>query len=125
MFSRMLAIFISSWLPVMGVILPVSAAHRANALVAGIAATVFAALSLVDNRARYGAALVGAWVALSPFLILQSTLVESIMTVSWGVVMFSWLIGPFSESPAVTWSRLVAAAPAARPEPHVDLPRAA
>jgi hypothetical protein len=124
MFSRMLAIFISSWLPVMGVILPVSAAHRANALVAGIAATVLAALSLVDNRARYGAALVGAWVALSPFLILQSTLLEEVMTVSWGVVMFTWLIGPFSASPAVTWSR-PAAAPAARPEPHVDLPRAA
>jgi hypothetical protein len=125
----MLAIVFSSWLPVLGVILPVSAAHRANALVAGIAATVLSALSLVDRRARIAAALVAAWVALFPFLVVDSTLVEKVMTVSWGVPMFTWLIGPFSESPAITWVKpAVAAAPAPAPaaqgEP-TELPRAA
>src|SRR5262249_20083555 len=91
MLSRMLAIVISSWLPVMALILPMSAVHRASALVSGIVATVLAAFSLVDNRARYGAALVGAWVAVSPFLILGSTLLEKVVTVSWGVTMFTWL----------------------------------
>jgi hypothetical protein len=120
----MLAIVISSWLPVLGVILPLSAAHRANALIAGIACTLLAALSLVDKRARFGAALVAAWVAFTPFVILQSTLLETVLTVTWGVTMFSWLIGPFSESPRVTWVK-APAAPAASPQPEVDLPRAA
>jgi hypothetical protein len=120
----MLAIVISSWLPVLGVILPMSAAHRANALVAGIAATVLAGFSLVDNRARFGAALVGAWVALFPFIILGSTLLEKVVTVTWGVTMFTWLIGPFSESPHVTWVKATAV-PASAPEPEIDLPRAA
>ena len=125
MLSRMLAIVISSWLPVLGVILPVSAAHRTNALVAGIAATVLSAFSLVDRRARYGAALVAAWVAFVPFLIVRSTLLETVLTVSWGVTMFSWLIGPFSESPHIYWTKATAAPVAATPAPDVDLPRAA
>ncbi|HVU52360.1 MAG TPA: hypothetical protein VHL80_16815 [Polyangia bacterium] len=122
MLSRMLAIVISSWLPVLGAILPVSAAHRANALIAGIACTALAAFSLVDRRARFGAALVAAWVALVPFLFLDSTLLEKVLTVTWGVTMFSWLIGPFSERPRVTW---VEGAAAAAPELEVHLPRAA
>jgi hypothetical protein len=120
----MLAIVISSWLPVLGVILPIGAAHRANALIAGIACTVLAAFSLVDRRARFGAALVAAWVAFVPFVILDSTLLETVLDVTWGVTMFSWLIGPFSEPPAVTWVK-TAATPAAAPAPEVDLPRAA
>jgi uncharacterized membrane-anchored protein YitT (DUF2179 family) len=124
MFSRMLAIFISSFLPALGLILPVSPAHRANALIAGIAATALSAFSLADSRARYGAALVGAWVALFPFLVLGSTILEKFVTVSWGVLMFSWLIGPFSAEPVVTWTR-PAVAPAESPEPEVDLPHAA
>jgi hypothetical protein len=120
----MLAIVIASWLPVMGVILPVSPAHRASALVAGIAATVLASFALADRRARFVGALLGAWVALSPFVILDSTLLEQVMTVPWGVAMFTWLIGPFSESPSITWVKpVVAPAPAAAPD--VDLPRAA
>jgi len=125
MLSRMLAIVFSSWLPVLGVILPVSAAHRTNALVAGIAATVLSALSLVDRRARYGAALVAAWVALVPFLILESTLLEKVLAVSWGVTMFTWLIGPFSESPHVYWTKAVAAPAVVTPTPEIALPRAA
>jgi len=122
MLSRMLAIVISSWLPVLGVILPFGVAHRTNALVAGSVATLLAAFSLMDRRARFGAALVGGWVALSPFLILSSTLLEKVVTVSWGVTMFTWLIGPFSERPGVTWVK-PAVVPA--PAPEVDLPRAA
>jgi hypothetical protein len=124
MFSRMLAIVIASWLPMLGVILPVGAAHRANALIAGIAATVLSAFALGDQRARVGAALVGAWVALSPF-VLGSTLIEQVMTVTWGVAMFTWLIGPFSAAPAVTV--VAGAAKAAPPAPAfaAELPRAA
>jgi hypothetical protein len=130
MFSRMLAIVIASWLPVLGVILPVGAAHRANALVAGIAATVLSAFALGDRRARAAAALVGAWVALSPF-VLGGTLLEQVMTVPWGVVMFTWLIGPFSDAPAVTFvpARTAAApaapAPAPAPAAETEVPRAA
>jgi hypothetical protein len=122
----MLAILISSWLPALGLILPFGVAHRANALVAGTVATLLAAFSLMDRRARFGAALVSAWVALSPFVILQSTFLEKVVTVSWGVATFTWLIGPFSESPAVTWVKpAVVAAPALVPTPEIDLPRAA
>ena len=121
MLSRMLAIVFSSWLPTLGVILPVSAAHRANALVAGIAATVLSALSLVDRRARFAAALVAAWVALFPFLVVRSTLLEQVLTVSWGVPMFTWLIGPFSQTPGVTWVK-PATTPAAAAAPQGELP---
>jgi hypothetical protein len=120
----MLAIVISSWLPVLGVILPLSPAHRANALIAGIACTLLAALSLVANRARFGAALVAAWVAFVPFVILDSTLLDTVLDVTWGVTMFSWLIGPFSQPPAITWVRPTAA-PASSPAPEVELPHAA
>jgi hypothetical protein len=120
----MLAIVVSSWLPVLGVILPMSATHRANALVAGIAATALAAFSLVDNRARFGAALIAAWVALFPFIILGSTLLEKVVTVTWGVTMFTWLIGPFSESPHIYRVKPKAAQVRA-PEPDVELPHAA
>ena len=109
MLCRMLVIVISSWLPALAVILPIDAAHRANGLVAGIAATVLSALSLVDLRARFGAAL----------------LLETVLAVSSGVTMFSWLIGPFSQSPHVTWVKATAAAVAATPAPEVELPRAA
>jgi hypothetical protein len=123
MFSRMLAIVISSLLPALGLILPMSAAHRANALIAGTLATALAAFSLMDRRACFGAALVGVWVALSAF-VFHSTLLEEVVTVTWGVVMFSWLIGPFSAAPEVTWVKPVVAA-AAAPAPEIDLPHAA
>ena len=126
MFSRMLAIVVASWLPVLGVILPVGAAHRANALVAGVAATVLSAFALGDRRARAAGALVGAWVALSPF-VLGGTLIEKVMTVTWGVAMFTWLIGPFSDAPVVTFVPAIAAAVPAAPaqRPETELPRAA
>jgi len=127
MLSRMLAITISSFLPPLAAILPMSAAHRANALVAGTVATLLAAFSLALDRARVAAALVGSWVALSAFVI-PSTLLEQVVTVTWGVTMFVWLTGPFSAAPQVTWTKpalAVAPAPAPAPAPELDLPRAA
>ena len=38
--------------------------------------------------------------ALSPF-IFTSTLIEEVLTVSWGVTIFVCMIGPFSEAPRV------------------------
>jgi hypothetical protein len=124
MFSRMLAIIISSWLPVLAVTLPMSPAHQVNALVAGIAATLLAAFSLVEDRARYAAALVGAWVALSPFII-HATVLEKAVTVSWGVATFTWLIGPFSAPPAIYRVRPLVVTASPRDEHDADLPRAA
>jgi hypothetical protein len=130
MFSRMLAILLSSCLPALGAILPFSEAHRTNALVAGIAGTVLGAFSLVDRRARIGAAIVGAWVALSPFVI-PSTLLEQSVMVMWGVLTFQWLVGPFSEAPQVTFTLGRVEEPAPTPAPHLEsrldeeLPRAA
>ena len=57
------------------------------------------------RRARIGMAIVGAWVALSVF-IFRSTLIEQVLAVSWGVATFVHLIGPFSDSPRVTVSRI-------------------
>jgi hypothetical protein len=60
--------------------------------------------ALADKRASIATAVVGAWVALTPF-IFASTLLEKVLTVSWGVVMFVHLIGPFSEAPRTTVTR--------------------
>jgi hypothetical protein len=100
MLSRSLAIIIGSWLPMLAVVLPIGQVHMANALIAGTIATLLSLAALADDRARYGAAIVGAWVALSPF-IFDSTLIEEVLTVSWGVTMFVGLMGPFSQAPQV------------------------
>jgi hypothetical protein len=100
MLSRSIAILIGTWLSMLAVILPLSPAHRVSALVAGIVGTLLSFASLSDNRARIGAAVVGAWVALSPF-IFASTLLEEVLTVSWGMTTFVCMIGPFSAPPHV------------------------
>ena len=81
MLSRAIAILIGTWLSMLAVILPLGPVHRASALVAGIAGTLLSFASLSDNRARIGTAVVGARVALSPF-IFASTLIEEVLTVS-------------------------------------------
>jgi hypothetical protein len=126
MLSRSMGIIIGAWLPMLAVVLPIGPVHEANALIAGIIGTLLSMAALADNRARYAAAVVGAWVALSPF-ILDSTLIEKVLTVSWGTAMFASLIGPFSESPRV---ELVRAPETTFPatfqeEPEAALPRAA
>jgi hypothetical protein len=123
MLSRSIAILIGTWLPMLAVMLPIGPVHTANAIVAGIAATLLSLAALADDRARIGAAVVGAWVALSPF-IFDSTLLEKVLTVSWGVTTFVCLIGPFSERPRVEAVPAPAAAPPAADEVSA-LPRAA
>jgi hypothetical protein len=100
MFSRSVGILIGAWLPMLAVTLPIGPVHTANALIAGILATVLSLAALADDRARIATAVVGAWVALCPF-IFTSTLIEEVLTVSWGVTIFVSMIGPFSEAPRV------------------------
>lgn len=113
MSSRMIAALLSSVLPTLAAILPMSQFHLVNAMVVGILATALAALSEVDDRARYGAAALAAWVGLVP-LFVDSTIVEMTLAGLWSVVMVTMLIGPFSGSHTVTLVR-AAVAPAAAP----------
>jgi len=123
MLSRSVSIVISAWLVMAAGILPLSGFHMVNAIVAGVIATLLSFAALSDNRARIGVAVVGAWVALVPF-IFDSTMLEKVLTVSWGVTTFVHMIGPFSDPPRVE----VVGAPVKR-VPPIDaepaLPRAA
>lgn len=123
MLSRSVSIVISAWLVMAAGILPLSTVHMVNALVAGTIATLLSFAALSDNRARIGAALVGGWVALSPF-IFDSTMLEKVLTVSWGVTTFVHMIGPFADPPRVeTVGAPVTRMPPINEEPA--LPRAA
>jgi hypothetical protein len=122
MLSRSIAILIGSWLPMLAVMLPLGRFHTANAIIAGIAGTLLSLAALADDRGRIGAAIVGAWVALSPF-IFPATLLEKVLTVSWGITMFACMIGPFSQAAAATVSRAPEKAPPVEEEP--ELARAA
>ena len=101
MVSRFLGILIAPWLLCAALILPIGPAHAINAAVVGPLALVLAAFSWVDDRARFGAAILGAWVALTAFLF-PSNLLEQVTVVPWGVAMFVFLAGPFS-APAGTF----------------------
>ena len=105
MFSRCVAILIGTWFPMLAVILPLGPTHTLNAIFAGTLATLFSLASLADNRFRIATAVVGAWVALAPF-VFDSTLVEKVLTVSWGVTMFTCMIGPFSDKPVTIPARV-------------------
>ena len=123
MLSRSIAIVIASWLPMFAVMLPVGPVHTVNAMVAGILATLLSLAALADDRARVATAVVGGWVALSPF-IFSSTPIEEVLTVSWGVTMFVGMIGPFSAAPQI--EVVGAPVPVAPPvEEERALPRAA
>jgi hypothetical protein len=126
MLSRSIAILFASFLPTAALILPLSPAHKISALVAGTLATLLAALSMAHDRARIGAVLIGAWVALTPF-IFPSTLVEGALTVCWGTMMFVSLAGPFSAAPRRSWvaSRQPAQEPMQEPTAERQLPIAA
>jgi hypothetical protein len=108
MLSRCLALILAPALPVIPFVLPFGPAHTIDAFIAGGLATMLALFALADDRARIGAAVVGGWVALAPF-VFWSSLVEQVVCVSWGVSMFVLLAGPFSMAPRVT--RVLAAAP--------------
>ena len=101
MFSRCIAILVCSMLPMFAATMPFGPAMTANLMVAGTLATLLSVGALIDNRFRFGVALIGGWVALSPFL-LWSTLIEEVVAVSSGVAMFVFMVGPFSEAPRVS-----------------------
>jgi hypothetical protein len=115
MLSRSIGILIGVWLPMLAVTLPIGPVHTTNALIAGILATLLSLAALADDRARIATAVLGAWVALSPF-IFTSTLIEEVLTVSWGVTIFLCMIGPFSAAPRVE----IARAPATPIRPRVE-----
>ena len=118
MFSRCVAILIGTWLPMLAVILPLGPTHTINAIFAGTLATLFSLATLSDNRFRVATAVVAGWVALAPF-VFDSTLVEKVLTVSWGVTMFTCMIGPFSDKPVTIPARAPEAkAPAVETEPE-------
>ncbi len=119
MLTRSLAILLAPWLPLGALMLPMSAAHRIDGLVAGALGIVLSAFSLSNDRARIAAAAVGAWVALTA-LVFPSTLLEATLALSWGALMFAWLAGPFSTRPAVITSVAPAAAADAR-DGHLPL----
>jgi hypothetical protein len=119
MLSRSLGILIGPWLPMLAVTLPIGPVHTTNALIAGVVASLLSLAALVDDRARIATAVVGAWVALSAF-IFHSTLLEEVLTVSWGVTMFVCMIGPFSERPRSEFVRAPEARlPAVEDQPAV------
>ena len=86
---RSIAIMFASWLPLLAIGLPFGPAHRINGLISGFAAMVLSWGALSNHRARLAAAGVGAWVALSS-IVLWSTLLEAVVTVVWGVIIFFW-----------------------------------
>jgi hypothetical protein len=120
MLTRCLGILLAPCLFVAALIFPMGTAHRASALVCGILATVLSGFALASDRARSGAAMVGGWVALSA-LIFPSTLLDSTIALSWGVLMFSWLAGPFSVRPTVIRLAAPAPEPAATRDDHLPL----
>jgi hypothetical protein len=122
MLNRFLAILLAPWLPLAAFIFPLSTPHRVAALVGGTLVTVLAAFALSSDRARFGAAAVAACVALTA-LVFPSSLLEETISLSWGVSMLAWLMGPLSAPPAVT--RTAAAAPAPLSHDGEHLPMAA
>jgi hypothetical protein len=95
MFARSIAIMFASWLPLLALALPLGPAHRINALVCGFAVLVLSWFALSFHRARVAAAVIAAWVAASSIVFWSSPL-EAVVTVTWGVVIFFGMLGPFS-----------------------------
>ena len=101
MFSRSLAILLSPWLPCAALILPFGRPHTVNALVAGTLAVLLSGFSLTSRRIGSLVSGIGIWVALTAF-IFPSTLLEEVVVVSWGAVMFICMFAPFREPVGAT-----------------------
>jgi len=101
MFSRSLALLISPWLPCAALILPFGPAHTVNALVAGTLAVALSGFSLSSRKIGSLVSVIGVWVALTGF-IFPSTLLEEVVVVSWGAVMFICMFAPFREPVTAT-----------------------
>jgi hypothetical protein len=99
MLTRSLAILLAPWLPIAAVLLPFE--HRIGALAAGVAVTVLSGFAFSSDRARVAGAVVAGLVALTA-LVSPTTLAEEAITLSWGTLMFAWLVGPLSAPPLVT-----------------------
>ncbi len=126
MLTRALAILIAPCLPLAALIFPFSTANRVSALLAGTLGTVLAAFAFSSDRARFGAAAVGAWAALTALIfpmIFPTTLLEEVIALSWGALMLAGLAGPLSAPPAVT--RTAAAVPTPQADDGEHLPMAA
>jgi hypothetical protein len=121
MLSRIAGVLMVAFLLTAPLVIPMGPAHTANAFIAGSLALLFAFGALADERARLGLALVGGWVALSPF-ILWSTLAEQVVTVSWGVSTFVLAMGPLSEQKV---TRIVPVPALPVPAEHLEAARAA
>jgi hypothetical protein len=119
MFSRSLALLISPWLPCAALILPFGHAHTVNALVAGTLAVALSGFSLSSRRAGSLVSAIGIWVALTGF-IFPSTLLEEVVVVSWGAVMFICMFAPFREPGQATAA--VAALPVATTNTRASVP---
>lgn len=118
MWSRAIAVLISSWLPCLAAVLPFGRVFTINAMISGLAATALSGWAMVDDRARTAVCALGAWVAATPFF-LRSSLLETVVAVCWGVSMFVFMGGPFSAEPEVSRvSALVPRAAAPREEPQ-------
>ena len=124
MFARSLAILVSPWLPCAALILPFGRAHTVNALVAGTLAVALSAFSLSSRRIGTLVSAIGVWVALTGF-IFPSTLLEEVVVVSWGVVMFICMFAPFREPSLATEVAAVPVAPSAAVAPDADVRLAA
>jgi hypothetical protein len=116
MFTRCIALLLIPVLPFVPLMANFGGATTANAVIAGALAMALAFASLIDDRARVGVALIGAWVAFSPF-VFRSSMLEDIVAVCWGVSTFVLMAGPFSDRPRVI------VAPATRAETQRDTDR--
>jgi hypothetical protein len=124
MLSRTLAILLAPCLPTAALILNLGPAHTTNALIAGCLVTVLSAFALVSRRAGVAASVVAGWVALFG-LIYPSTLLESVLALSWGTTMFALMAGPFSEAPRVERAASIPTTPRVSAETERALPLAA
>ena len=124
MFLRCLALLFVPILPFVPLMAPLSRAHAMNAIISGIIAGALAGFSLVDNRARTAVALVGAWVAFSPF-VFRATLLEQVVAVCWGVSTFVFMVGPFSDRPRSIFVPASSSRPRRRANDDDQLPLAA
>ncbi len=124
MFARSLAILVSPWLPCAALILPFGRAHTINALLAGALAVALSAFSLTSERVGSLVSAIGMWVALTAF-IFPSTLLEEVVVVSWGVVMFICMFAPFREPFGATHAAIVPLTPTASVETIGEMTRAA
>ncbi len=124
MFARSLAILISPWLPCAALILPFGRAHTVNAFLAGTLAVVLSAFSLTSERVGSLVSAIGIWVALTAF-IFPSTLLEEVVVVSWGVVVFICMFAPFREPVGATEVAIVPVTQPAFVQTASELTRAA